>query len=104
MRPTEAIKFTGISTDVAGTAARSHLAFLALPEDGDTFTLGVLTYTFVDAITGDDEVLIGASIAATISNRRSTSPSKKHSREPLAVSSWNGTAKSGRSTFAFPRA
>jgi flagellar hook protein FlgE len=53
----------------AGISATGTLTISAQPSAGDTVTIGGSTYTFVTALTSSpDQVLIGASSAATLAN------------------------------------
>lgn len=56
---------------VLKSQARAYLVYLTAPADGDTVSVGDLTYTFRSAITGVNlpfEVLIGATGALTLTN------------------------------------
>lgn len=52
----------------ATASATSTLTFLTLPVDGDTFTIGVVTYTWKNTPVAGTDVQIGVSVAASIVN------------------------------------
>lgn len=60
---------TGVTVTLAGgTAATGTLTLAANPTDGDTLTLGAKTYRFTNTTAQANDVKIGASAAATITN------------------------------------
>jgi hypothetical protein len=60
---------SAVRTVGAGAVRASQvLTFTGQPTAADTFTVGGTTYTFVSALTAADQVLIGASEAASIQN------------------------------------
>jgi hypothetical protein len=55
--------------EAPNTYAEGTFTFTGLPSDGETMTVGSITYTWKTTLTGSaDEVLIGASTAACITN------------------------------------
>lgn len=59
----------GSGTPAAGTKATGVLTASGVFQDGETVTIGNRTYTFVDDLTfSPDQVLIGASAAASLDN------------------------------------
>ena len=57
-----------VVTSSGSVAARRTLIFGAIPAANDTVQIGAVTYTFVSALTAANDVLIGATAAASASN------------------------------------
>jgi flagellin len=57
-----------INTNVPAVAATATVSASGLPSAGETINIGGQTYTFVSSLTGANQVLIGGTMMATISN------------------------------------
>ncbi|MFL9904214.1 hypothetical protein PQR71_39855 [Paraburkholderia fungorum] len=56
------------SVPVSATAATGYIAFSGQPSPSDTITLGGTAVTFVSALTTGNQILIGGTLAATLTN------------------------------------
>lgn len=60
--------FLGMKEFRSISTARATLTFAAQPSPTETVTIGGQVYTFVSSLSGSADVLIGSSVAATLSN------------------------------------
>lgn len=56
------------STALKAPRATGYLEFSGVPDDGDTVTIGAMTYRFVAALAQANDVLLGQSVAETMDN------------------------------------
>lgn len=56
------------NTLIAGRSASGRITLSGLPANGETLTLGQKTYRMVNALTQENDVLIGADVTETIAN------------------------------------
>lgn len=63
-------RFKGVRLNraIAGRIASGSLTFTGQPADTETFVVGLKTYRMVDALAQENDILIGATVAETVTN------------------------------------